>query len=280
MSLSVLAVIVLYNERLQCTLTYRSLLAQMKNIPIFIWDNSLIAQHQMSEFKNKNIIYVHCSENKGISCAYNQAAEYAYDNNYRWIMLLDQDTTFNADYFPKLIQCLKDNKEIQCFFPVHKLQNGLYLSPVRSYFKMSRLSRDKSGGKLKFKNHAIINSGLLIDVSLFKIVGGYNEKVFLDYSDFQFIERLSKYSTEGICVDSICIQNFSNNVTDFNKLLERFKLFCLSVKGCEKNSLFDHLMYFIIVLKRGVSLTIRTRSFKPIQEFFLYYILNFKKTNF
>lgn len=280
MPLSVLAVIVLYNERLQSTLTYRSLLAQMKNIPIFIWDNSLIAQHQMSEFKNRNIIYTHCPDNKGISYAYNRAAEYAYDNNYRWIMLLDQDTTFSADYFSKLIQCLETNKEIQCFFPVHKLQNGLYLSPVRSYFKMSRLSRNKSGGKLKFKNYAIINSGLLIDVSLFKMVGGYNEKVFLDYSDFQFIERLSKYSTEGFCVDSICIQNFSNTITDFDKLIGRFKLFCLSVRGCSKNSLFDYLVYFTIVLKRGISLTIRTRSFKPMQKFFLYYILNFKKINF
>lgn len=274
MTFKVLAVIVLYNENLEDSLTYRSLLSQRADIDLFVWDNSPCSQ-RIPEINGRSIIYIHAPENRGLSYAYNKASEYAFVNNYPWMLLLDQDTNFDKDYLSVLEKKIIEYPDVKLFCPVHQLSDGYFLSPVKCYYRFSHISNCKVVGQINLKKYAIINSGLLVDLALFKSVGGYNEKAFLDYSDYQFIERVSKLCRYAVCVNSICIQSFSNDIHDLNKLKKRFKLFCMSLKGCDKSNLLDHIIYFLIVLKRGVSLAIRLRSLSPFRIIFSCYIFNY-----
>ena len=72
----------------------------------------------------------------------------------------------------------------------------------------------------KIKEYDIINSGMLIKVADFIKAGGYKEDVSLDFSDFQFIERLKRVTKNFIVLNIECIQDFSNNAEDKAKLIE------------------------------------------------------------
>ena len=87
--MKILCVIVLYKCKLENSKSYQSLL-QNNEETIFVYDNSPISQ----EVHGENIVYIHDSQNGGLSVAYNKAAQYARCNRFDWLLLLDQDTTF------------------------------------------------------------------------------------------------------------------------------------------------------------------------------------------
>jgi hypothetical protein len=113
----------------------------------------------------------------------------------------------------------------------------------------------------------------LINVNSFIDCGGYNEQVYLDFSDFQFFERFSKHNKYFFVADIVLQQNLSNSITDSNELLSRFKIYCRCARNCVgTNCMEDIVKYFIVVLGRATKLFIRTRRlsfYKIIFSFFL-----------
>ena len=106
--MKILCVIVLYKCKLENSKSYQSLL-QNNEETIFVYDNSPISQ----EVHGENIVYIHDSQNGGLSVAYNKAAQYARCNRFDWLLLLDQDTTFQKgaiEYYIKAINEFPDIK--------------------------------------------------------------------------------------------------------------------------------------------------------------------------
>lgn len=264
-------VVVLYNQKFEDTNVYNSLLKNITCKNIYIWDNSEsvdINSHLFNEFG----AYIYSSRNLGVSYAYNRAAEYAKAEGYEWIVLLDQDTTFSDCFLDELIKVTKENPMIKLICPKHKLNNGLYLSPAKHKLLSPCLSKIAPPNKIEISKYAIINSGLAISLDLFFEVGGYNEKVFLDYSDFQFIDRCCKKEKYAHCLNSICIQDFSDEIKDKHKLLVRFTLFCRSLKGFETTIPYTYIKYNFSAIKRCISLSIRLKSWEPIKIFYINYV--------
>ncbi len=267
----ILFVVVLYKQKYESTNVYNSLLIRVPQYNVLVWDNSLDIKlnNHLNSWEGK---YINSISNVGVSLPYNYACEYAFKCGYSWIMLLDQDTTFADNFMDELVYSLKKHPYIKLFFPMHCLSNGLFLSPVKLYMKFSRLSNEQISGVVDITKYAIINSGMLVNVEIFREAGGYNEKVFLDYSDFQFIDRLAKINSYGYCLNSICIQNFSNDCIEKKALLNRFSLFCQSLKGCEYGNIIKAIGYNLVVLKRCFSLVYRLKSFRPFSVYFNCYI--------
>nr|WP_186973097.1 glycosyltransferase [Bacteroides intestinalis] len=268
---TILYVVVLYNQILKKTNIYKSLLNRIPAHQIFVWDNST-TNRLNSDLYSYGIQYVYSQQNMGVSFPYNRAFDFASQKGFQWIMLLDQDTTF-ADTFLGIVEsAIHQYPEIKIFCPLHQLSGGSYLSPAKFFMKFTRPTHKKVLGIINVSKYAIINSGLLVDVATFRRAGGYNEKVFLDYSDFQFLDRLAKFDSKAFCLSSVCLQDFSNDCMENDKVLKRFTLFCQSLKGCEHNGAWEAIEYHLVVLKRCLSLIYRLKSFQPFITYYKYYI--------
>ena len=106
--------IVLYNKKINNSITFRSLDSHKRiinqlftQIELVIYDNSARPQkiNGLNSFPTR---YQSNVENGGVSAAYNYAYEVAKKHNYKWILLLDQDTELNENYFIELNSTLEE----------------------------------------------------------------------------------------------------------------------------------------------------------------------------
>lgn len=266
----ILLVVVLYNQRLQQTATFSSLLAGLGE-DVFIYDNSPVPQHPDPGEIEAGWKYVSDPDNGGISKAYNSAARYAVEKGYGWMLFLDQDTIFPAGILSEYKEIIRKHKDIELIAPPVKMDEKRYMSPVKVRFRMAKPSRFVPQGKVSLYEYSPINSGLAVKVSAFQEAGGYNENVKLDFSDYQFIERFRKCYPHLYVIRRSCFQSFSNVTESNDRKLSRFDMFCDCLKNCERESVFDDFCYFLVVAKRMISLVWQTRSLSPIKSVFTKY---------
>lgn len=262
---SILIVTVIYNQKISDTNVYKTLLSEKESV--YIYDNS--PSPQPVDNLPKNWVYTWDSSNPGLSTAYNKAAEYASANGYEWLLISDQDTIYPLKTLERYRWHIGAFRTTRMFLPKVKISDSTYLSPVKSKFYFARTT-DKIpvSGEIELKKYAVINSGILVTIDSFLSCGGYNDKVFLDFSDFQFIERFENLYHLARVVDIECIQDFSNIVDSPQKKLSRFILFCKSLSGYESNKRHGKSMIAAIAFKRAISLCVSTKSIKPIAIFF------------
>lgn len=271
-----LFIIVLYKCNLSESNSYltiiKSLIKSQKTGTLFVFDNSPDSQIIKNDYPQiwNNIEYVHCPENSGLGIAYNQGAQYAFEHGFRWIMLLDQDTKFEELIIEKIDETIQSNSNIFLITPMIRLENGIYFSPTRYKHKRGYKANLKSGVFSLFR-YSPVNSGMVINVDGFIKSGGYNPEIKLDFSDFQFIERFRKFYGSFYLIDSIAIQNFSNDEKDIVKLKARFRIYCECAKKCNKLNLIDHVEYFYSVFRHAIGLIIKTRNFSFMRIFICNY---------
>ena len=140
---------------------------------------------------------------------------------------------------------------------------GYTMSPTNITFHFAHLSKINYQGTINLNKFSIINSGLCVSVDAFYKCGGYNEKVFLDYSDHEFLRRFKRYYSKAFILSNILYQNFSAKTDNKEKSFLRLSLFCQSIQGCERYGIFDNLCYSFVILKRACSLAISFRSITP-----------------
>lgn len=268
--LHILIVIVIYKENIYNTKTYKSLI-KGNDVNLFIYDNSPNAQHKDIDFP-PTWKYVSNPSNPGLSYAYNCAAEYGKKHNFEWILLADQDTLFAPNILFEYEESILQHPNIKLFAPPILIGNQYYISPLRTKYHMAKRSTSVPCGENRLAEYTLINSGMMINIKAFFDVDGYNEKVRIDYSDYQFIERFCRKYDKFFILNSICYQEFSNIVQSPQQKLHRYISFCDSIKNCEKSTYIDKVIYLYIVVKRMITLIFRTRTLKPIATFIKYYL--------
>lgn len=266
---SILFVLVLYNCKLNDSITYQTLLKNNNDLAIYIYDNSAHSQ----QITLPNVIYINDPSNPGLGVAYNSAANYAKQKGFKWILLLDQDTTFPEGILKEYEQSIMFHHNIYMFAPPIRIGEKKFMSPVRLIWKIGLLKpRVPHKRIVSLYKFSPINSGLCISVDKFIAAGGYKPEVILDYSDFQFIEYFKKISPLCYILNTEVIQDFSVFTEDLNKSLIRFQLFCKSIKACDKKNILDKVGFFIVVLKRSLSLSIKKMTIKPLIILYQSYI--------
>lgn len=274
-----LAVIVLYNSKLEDSKTFTSLSLALNNhtndLDLFVYDNSAKANYEYEKLKlrNYNIIYYHDKDNPGVSRAYNVAARYGLRLSKKWLMLLDQDTNFDENIFSSYQKNIESNPGIKLFVPVIKLPDGRIFSPSKYRFKRGFHLRKIKPGLQSLKKLSPVNSGMLIDLKSFFVVGGYNEKVKLDFSDFQFISRFKKVFNQFIVVSSSAIQEFSDNSQDVSQQLNRFRIYCECAKSCSIGDVWELWQYSLISFLRAFKLVFRFKTHKFVKIWFNSFLL-------
>lgn len=261
--MKILNVIVLYHCELSKSKTYQTFKDYTNSLLVF--DNSEIPQ-DISSYA-KDAVYIHNESNIGLSACYNQAALYAKEQGYDWLLFLDQDTDFSNVTIDDYHSAINEHPECKLVAPLVKC--GVYtMSPMKYKHHFALFSKDTYKGVVDMTDLSIINSGLCVSLDAFEKSGGYNEKVFLDYSDHEFLRRFKRHYSQAFILPNIIYQDYSAKSDSPESSLKRFVLFCESIRGCEKKSLKERLEFSIPILKRMLALVVRNHTLRP---FFIAY---------
>ena len=263
-------ILVLYKTQLKDAITYQTLLKNASFDQFMIYDNSPSSYIFDNSVLRSNMVYVRDVDNGGLSMAYNTGARYATANDYSHVLLLDQDTHFPpsaAEVYNKNLCC----KSISS--PMLKLSNGSAFSPCsRKGFKTKGVC--VSPGIYNLSDYSPVNSGMCIPLNIFDSVGGYNENIRLDFADFEFISRCKSVCSSLTILPIVAVQNFSNEETDVNKLLFRYKLYLESALGARWPAFKEKVFMHIEVLCHTMSLTRRTKSISFIKMYIKDFLQN------
>src|SRR5690606_38017857 len=123
-------------------------------------------------------------------------------------------------------------------------------------------------GKQDFGTNSLVNSGMLITVDSFRKVGGYNEKVKLDFSDHQFIEDYKQKYKQFVLVESTCIQSFSAIEDSKEKQIIRFRYYCEGVYNFKAKSRFAKVLMIPYLFFKAMKKSLKFRSLMFFQIFF------------
>lgn len=259
---SVFPIIVIYKVRLNESECYNSFLSKLALDKFMVYDNSPSDFVQHIDDLPSNAVYVRDETNGGLSKAYNRAAKYALENGYERLLLLDQDTKFPIDMYEKMTR-----SEYDVCAPIVQLKGQVSFSP--SVWKnFSVKGANIKPGKYSLSKYLLINSGLCVSVKLFHLAGGYNEKVRLDFADFQFMSRLSRVTDSFELLDVVALQDFSNDETDAKRLLTRYRMYLEGASNFCPNSSIEMLRIKWMVVLHTLALTKRTKSLEFLKLWF------------
>lgn len=267
----IMAVVVLYNQDYKFSVTLNSLnravisFNKKEKLNVFIYDNSPVEQNRTNKFDNLIFHYVSDPTNPGVSKAYNDGAKYAKTQNKLWLLLLDQDTNIAPNAFLEYYR-LSTKDKVNLYVPILKTNaKENILSPFKVRFNRGYSLKQIKPGRYLLNKYHVINSGIFVDTNSYEQCGGHNEKVFLDYSDYEFIRRFSKTNKYFIVTNSIWNQEFSSNVYDQKGEYERFVLFVNSIAAIKKNTVYDKTTYFGLLLIRGLKLSLKYKRLSFIR---------------
>ena len=253
---SVFPIIVIYKVRLNESECYDTFLSKLPLTEFMVYDNSPSGYTQNLDDIPSNVIYVRDEENRGLSVAYNTAVEYAEKKGYDRILLLDQDTTFPVSMYRQMC-----DSEADVCAPIVRLKNGFPFSPTVWRHAVVR-GAALSPGVYPLSKYLLINSGLCVDIQKFRLSGGYNENIRLDFADFQFMHRLRKVTDSFELIDCVAVQDFSNDETNIDRLFTRYGHYLDGARHFETDNLLVRLKIMWMVLLHTLSLTKRTKSIR------------------
>ena len=259
-----LITLVLYHCNLENSDAYKTLIEanKEKKLHVLIYNNSPEVKIEQPINTNHQIEIIQDNSNAGVSKAYNCGANKAKELNLPWILIADQDTIFPPDFFEETHLNIKQHPTEKLFAPILTSKNQ-YLSPCRFKFNRGKIANDVSIGLNDFKNKSLLNSGLLIDVSTYLEIGGYNEKIKLDFSDFYFILKFQKKHTHFVLTNVICEHDLSASETNLEKQLIRFEYYCRGALEYGKST-NQSFQIFILILFRTLLLSFRQQTSKYI----------------
>lgn len=183
---SICCVIVTYNIGKQFLSCFNAIKNQVDRVVIIDngSDYETIKVLKNIELINEAVI-IYNSDNKGIAAALNKGVEFALDNNYEWLLTMDNDSIASENMVESMLNtynCLeeKHKKGIVSIFPT-------YLE--RAFLENSDKKSNNKASKYHFVNMEI-TSGNLLKVSVFNKVEKFIEDLFIDYVDHEFCLRL------------------------------------------------------------------------------------------
>lgn len=262
----ILAVIIVYKEYYAESAAYKTLLETYchcndenpgsTELALMIYDNS----PQPVEIKEVapeiiNIIYVHDSSNPGVSKGYNAAFKKLLEIGFDWLLLLDQDTHLALESLRVYSDSIAGNPEIMIHAPILKVQN-LIISPSRYKYRRGFAIGDITPGVKELGHIVPLNSGMCVGKSVYLQTGGFNEKIKLDFSDFDFMRRAGKFNSHFAVLPLSFSHSLSSIDETYNSAIVRYKYYCLGAYY-SRLSILDSAILSSVSLARGIKLSLK-----------------------
>jgi rhamnosyltransferase len=159
---------------------------------LFIYKNSKITIEDALFIKyGEKVIFLGSENNDGVGMALNEGVSLAKKKGFTHLLTLDQDSYFKNGHlanFRKIIE-----------FDMSPISKGIYIPNLVYREKLLITGQDKPCNVLDG-----ITSGSIFPISLFDIVGGFNNFLFIDGVDFEFCYRIrSKYGFNTILFPNV-----------------------------------------------------------------------------
>ncbi|MDB5249672.1 MAG: glycosyltransferase [Segetibacter sp.] len=273
----ILAVVVIYKIKIADCATLISLNASASSIneklDVIVYDNSPgFTQTTSISYDNLNCYFIEDESNPGVSKAYNYAGVEGFKRGKKFLLLLDQDTYFPSNAISAYMEAVNAHCTQKLFCPILQTSKGIY-SPLKYYFRRGTNWNDVKPGTYSLKNVSVLNSGILVDAGAFKSTGGYNERIKLYFSDFDFINRFRRKYKYVVIVDLYCRHSLSDlDVQDYDSAIKRFNYY---VQGSYNSilSFKDYLYLFVTIFLRSIKLSYRYKRMTFVNTFFKKYLL-------
>ena len=204
---NVCAIIVSYNGSGTIANTVKSLTGQVDDIVIIdnCSNSDTISTLRQSESDTIGVIYN--TVNTGVAHALNQGVFYASNHHYDWVLTMDQDSIAAPGMVKKLLDCAS------CFDDQF---NAVSFSPVI----VCGRNIPKVNYNVNFvERYTVITSGNLLKTNIFKHIGLFEEKLFVDSVDFEYCLRIKKHGYRIIRCNSALL-NHSLGAIDYFKIFK------------------------------------------------------------
>lgn len=200
----IIAGIVTYNPELKrLKENISSIIKQVDEIIII--DNGSDNINMFDEFVSSSI-QVHLNKkNEGIATALNQIMDYAKKNDVEWVITLDQDSVVPENY-------ISSAKEIMSNGTVGQIVPLLYESRTKQYCYLS----DKPNGQKVQIVQKSITSAAITNVLAWEKVGKFDDKLFIDYVDYDYAMRLRIAGYKIVRLNTIILNHQMGNSVNKN----------------------------------------------------------------
>ncbi len=201
-------IVILYNPDEQQT--FQNISTYSKYLDkLYLFDNSKKENaflKENAEKFNTKVIYTHDGENKGIASRLNHATDLAMDDGFTWLLTMDQDSSFEECGFAKYLEYFANyKKEDVAVFGVNFLKD---IFPVTD---------------IPVQVLSTITSGSLVNLNLHKIIGKYNEDLFIDLVDAEYCYRADALNYKIIQFRNIILIHHIGYI-QYGRSLKNFKL--------------------------------------------------------
>lgn len=238
---NILAIIVLYNTKLEDSDTYNTLKASIAvsslngSMEVVVYDNSAVPETVKSNLP-PDILYFHDVNNGGVSHAYNYALDLALQCGCEWLLLLDQDSELPPDFIDNCLSdiiSLYDKSSIVAIVPTVYCGSKL-ISPCKIGWGGKMFPISGNGVGVRKDEITAINSGALVKVAFLNSIGGFSNEYWLDMLDhwlFRTIygNKLNVAISDNKISHDLSIQNYSTmSLTRYQNIVTAESRFCLT----------------------------------------------------
>ncbi|MGJ0359868.1 glycosyltransferase [Aliarcobacter cryaerophilus] len=151
---------------------------------LIVVDNSLKKNNflidKLSEVFESKLIYINNNDNLGIATALNQACDKAIELQFKWILTMDQDSSFiNFDHYKK------------CLEKVQNVNNVALLAANTDKEGYSTCDINECSCNYREDKFSVITSANIVNLEYFEEIGRFNDKLFIDMVDYDYCLRIN-----------------------------------------------------------------------------------------
>lgn len=202
------AVVILYNPGEEVIFNIRSYLSFVERV--YVFDNT--------EKQKKEVIqtltslpktdYFNDRENKGIATRLNQASIMAIDGGFKWLLTMDQDSSFSANSISTYTTCLENLAN----------RDQIAMTGVEI------IKKETEEINCEYKEvTTLITSGSMVNLNLFAKIGGFDEALFIDQVDHEYCYRAMVKGYKIIKFKNILL-NHSLGISSTHRSLKNLEL--------------------------------------------------------
>ena len=151
---------------------------------LIVVDNSLKKNNflidKLNEIFESKLIYINNNDNLGIATALNQACDKAIELQFKWILTMDQDSSFiNFDHYKK------------CLEKVQNVNNIALLAANTDKEGYSTCDINECSCNYREDKFSVITSANIVNLEYFEEIGRFNDKLFIDMVDYDYCLRIN-----------------------------------------------------------------------------------------
>lgn len=206
---SVAAVIITYNVENNFRNRINKLKGKVHKI-IVVDNGSKPETINMLKELEKDITIIYLEKNRGIAYALNKGINYSIEKGYDWILTLDHDSIVTDDMIENMLKCYGNfdkelREKVAMLVPTHVEE--------KEYENSNIISNEEKFSKPYIEVLTEITSGALTKADIYKNIGLYDEKLFIDLVDHDYCLSLNRKGFKVIQVSSaVLIHNLGESV--------------------------------------------------------------------